>query len=300
MDNETFEKYIIAGKIATEARNYGKNLIKSEVGCLDVASKVESKIIDRGAGLAFPVNISINEIAAHYSPKHNDTLVFKKGDVVKLDVGAHIDGYIADTAVTIEVGTNKYIDLIKASSDALDNIIDFIKPGIALFEIGKIVEETISSYNYKPIDNLTGHSMKRYILHTGLSIPNVPNKSYKAKLNIGDVLAIEPFATNGAGHVNTGNGSNIYICKDSVNLRLLRNKKSRVIFDKLKNKFKTLPFAQRWFEESFSNSEIILKKMSFSGLIKQYPQLIDAKRGIVSQKEHTVILTEDGCEVITG
>jgi len=299
MDDEVFKKYKLAGKIASEARDYGKDLINSGITFLDVANKVESKIIENGAGLAFPVNISINEIAAHYSPTHNDTMVFKKGDLVKLDVGAHVDGYIADTAVTVEVGTNNYIDLIKASSDALDNIIDFIKPGVALFEIGKVVEDTISSYNFKPIDNLTGHSMKRYILHTGLSVPNVPNKSYKAKLKEEDVLAIEPFATNGAGHVNTGDGSNIYICKDSVNLRLLRNKKSRVIFDKVKNKFKTLPFAQRWFEESFSNSEIILKKLVFSGLLKQYPQLIDAKRGFVSQKEHTVILTEDGCEVIT-
>jgi methionyl aminopeptidase len=299
MDDEVFKKYKLAGEIASEARDYGKNLIKSGVSLLDVASKVESKIIENEAKIAFPVNISINEIAAHYSPKHDDTLIFKKGDVVKLDVGAHVDGYIADTAITVEVGTNNYSDLIKASSDALDNIIDFIRPDIALFEIGKIVEDTISSYNFKPIDNLTGHSMKRYILHTGLSVPNVPNKSYKAKLKEGDVLAIEPFASNGAGHVNTGNGSNIYICKDAINLRLLRNKKSRIIFDKVKNKFKTLPFAQRWFEESFSNSEIILKKLVFSGLIKQYPQLIDAKRGIVSQKEHTVILTEDGCEVIT-
>ena len=299
MDDEVFKKYQLAGKIAKDARDYGKNEIKSGISFLDVVSKVESKIIENGAGLAFPVNISINEIAAHYSPKHDDTLVFKNGDVVKLDVGAHVDGYIADTAVTVEVGTSKYIDLIKASSDALDNILDFIKPGIALFEIGKIVEETISSYNFKPIDNLTGHSMKRYILHTGLSVPNVPNKSYRAKIKVGDVLAIEPFASNGAGHVNTGEGSNIYICRDSINLRLLRNKKSRIIFNKVKNKFKTLPFAERWFEESFSNSEIILKKLLFSGLIKQYPQLIDAKRGIVSQKEHTVILTEDGCEVIT-
>lgn len=299
MDDEILIKYKLAGEIASEARDYGKDLIKSGLSLLDVATKVESKIIENGAEIAFPVNLSINEIAAHYSPKHNDTLVFKKGDVVKLDVGAHVDGYIADTAITVEVGTNNYSDLIKASSDALDNIIDFIKPDIALFEIGKIVEDTITSYNFRPIDNLTGHSMKRYILHTGLSVPNVPNKSYRAKIKEGDVLAIEPFASNGAGHVNTGNGSNIYICKDAINLRLLRNKNSRIIFDKVKNKYKTLPFAQRWFENYFTNSEIILKKLVFSGLIKQYPQLIDAKRGIVSQKEHTVILTEDGCEVIT-
>jgi methionyl aminopeptidase len=299
MDDDTYKKYILAGKIASEARDYGEDLIKSGIKLLDVVNKVESRIIEKGGGLAFPVNISINEVAAHYSPNHEDTLVFKKGDVVKLDVGAHIDGYIADTATTVEVEANNYYDLIKASSDALENILNFIKPGIHLYEVGKIVEDTIQSFDFKPIENLTGHSMKRYVLHTGMSVPNVSNKFYRAKPKEGDVLAIEPFATNGAGHVNAGDGSNIYICNESVNLKLLRNQKSRIIYNKVKKKFKTLPFAQRWFERSFSNSDLMMRKLLFSGLIKQYPQLIDAKKGIVSQKEHTVILIEDGCEVIT-
>jgi len=299
MDDEIYKKYTLAGKIASEARDYGKDLIKSGVKLLDVAKNVELRITENGAGLAFPVNISINEIAAHFSPNHGDTLVFNKGDVVKLDVGAHIDGYIADTATTVEVGTNDYDNLIRASSEALDNVIEFIKPGIHLYEVGKIVEHTIQSYDLMPIENLTGHSMKRYVLHTGMSVPNVSNKFYRAKPKEGDVLAIEPFATDGAGHVNAGDGSNIYICNETVNFKLLRNQKSRILFNRVKKKFKTLPFAQRWFEDAFSNSDIMLRKLLFSGLIKQYPQLIDAKKGTVSQKEHTVILTEDGCEVIT-
>ena len=299
MDDEVYKKYILAGKIASEARDYGQGLIKSGVKLLEVTNKVEAKIIEDGAGLAFPVNISINEVAAHFSPNYDDTMVFKTGDVVKLDVGAHVDGYIADTAITVEVETENYNDLIKASSDALDNILEFIKPGINLYEVGKIVEETIQLFDFRPIENLTGHSMKRYVLHTGMSVPNVYNKFYRAKPKEGDVLAVEPFATDGAGHVNAGDGSNIYICNESVNLKLLRNQKSRIIFNKVKKKFKTLPFAQRWFDDSFSNSDIMLRKLLFSGLIKQYPQLIDAKKGIVSQKEHTIILTKDGCEVIT-
>ena len=267
MDDEVYKKYILAGKIASDTRDFGLDLIKSGVKLLDVANKVESKIIDEGAGLAFPVNISINEVAAHFSPNYSDNMVFKKGDVVKLDVGAHIDGYIADTAATIEVETNNYTELIKASSNALDNIIEFIKPGIQLFEVGKIVEDTIQSYDFRPIENLTGHSMKRYLLHTGMSVPNIPNKFYRAEPKVGDVLAIEPFATDGAGHVNTGDGSNIYICKESSNFRLLRNQKSRIIFHKVKNKYRTLPFAQRWFENSFPNSDIMLRKLLFSGLI---------------------------------
>jgi methionyl aminopeptidase len=299
MNNEVYDKYVLAGKIAEDARAFGINLIKTGASFLDIANKIESKILEKGGGLAFPVNISINEIAAHYSPKDDDTKKLNKGDVVKLDIGTHIDGYIADTAVTVEIGNNNFNEMIKASSDALDAAINILKPGISLYEIGKVVQQTIESYDFKPIDNLTGHSMQRYILHAGMSIPNVYDEIYKSKTKVGDVLAIEPFATNGAGHVVSGSGSNIYLCKESFKQRLIRDRNSKIIFEKIKNEFKTLPFAQRWFKKQFSYSEMSLKKLSFIGLVKHYPQLIDAKKGIVTQKEHTVIVTEDGCEVIT-
>lgn len=299
MNDEIYKKYKLAGKIAAEVRDYGVDLINPGASYLEVANNIESKILEKGADLAFPVNISVDEIAAHYSPKNNDTLVFKQGDVVKLDIGAHIDGYIADTAITVEVKTNNYRDMIKASSEALNSAIDSIKAGINLVEIGRVVEKTIKSHGYKPVDNLTGHSMKRYIIHAGMSVPNVPDMTHSAKPENGDVFAIEPFATNGAGHVNSGVGSNIYRCKDSFNPRLIRNKRINVVFNQMRSKFKTLPFAQRWFEKLFSNSNITLRKLAFLGLIKQYPQLIDAKKGIVTQREHTVILNDDGCEVIT-
>jgi len=300
MAKDVYEKYIFAGKVAAKAREYGVGLLKSGASYLEIAEKVESKITESGAGLAFPVNISVNEIAAHFSPRHDDKkLALKKGDVVKLDLGSHFEGYIADTAVTVEIGSNKYHDMIKASSEALENAISIIKPRISLFEIGKTVEETINSYGFKPINNLTGHSMQKYVLHAGMTIPNIGDKSYKTKIKVGDVLAIEPFATDGAGFVNTGEGSNIYLCKNFFNPRLIRDNRARIIFRRTKDIFKTLPFAQRWFENQFSNSDILLKKLSFLGMVKHYPKLIDANRGIVTQREHTVIVTERGCEVIT-
>lgn len=299
MDDEVYEKYKLAGSIAADAREFGKELIKSGVSYLDIANKIESKILNEGAGLAFPVNISINEIAAHFSPKHNDKLIFQRGDVVKLDIGAHIDGYIADTALTVEVESEIYSELIKSSKESLDVAVDFMKPGVNLADIGAAVEKTITSYGFKPIENLTGHSMQRYLLHAGVSIPSVGKTANNATLKAGDVIAIEPFATTGAGYVISGAGSNIYLCKNSVNFRLIRDSRSKLMFDKVKKHFRTLPFAQRWFEERFSNSDIVLRKLSFLGLLKHYPQLIDAKKGIVSQAEHTVILTKDGCEIIT-
>jgi len=300
MDDIVYSNYKSAGKIAAQARDYGASMVKPGLSLLKVANSVESKILEKGAGLAFPVNISINEIAAHFSPRHDDKLVFKKGDVVKIDVGAHVDGFIADTAVTVEVGTKKYTDMIKASSDALDAAIEMMNPGINLSDIGGIVQEKIKSYGFKPIKNLTGHNLRRYSLHSGMSVPNVPDMFCKAKPKEGDVLAIEPFATNGEGQVVSGDGSNIYLCNESIRSKFVRDNKSKIIYKRIKNAFKTLPFAQRWSEKLIpNNNDFALKKLSFLGLLKHYPQLIDAKRGIVTQKEHTVIINEDGCEVTT-
>jgi len=300
MDNDIFEKYRQSGKIAEEAREYGAGLIKPGVRFLEIAEKVESRILNRGAGIAFPVTISINEIAAHYTPQLDDQLVFKKGDVVKLDVGTHIDGYIADTAITLEVGTDNYEKLIRASSEALDNAIQHMKANVDLGEIGRTVEKTITSFGYKPVDNLTGHSLRQYELHSGLSVPNIESFSERTKPKEGDVIAIEPFASNGAGHVMAGVGSNIYLCTRSLRSKIIRDTKSKIMLQKLLRKFKTLPFAQRWCQNLTSgNINLILKKLSFLGLVKHYPQLIDAKGGIVTQKEHTVIIHAEDCEVIT-
>lgn len=300
LDDSIYEKLILAGRIAGAARDFGSKLIGAEVSVLDVVNKVESKILNDGGGLAFPVNISINEVAAHFSPRHDDTkLVFKRGDVVKLDVGAHVDGYIADTAVTVEVETKDHSDMIKASRDALQNAIDLIKADVSLSDVGKIIEETITSYGYKSIDNLTGHGLERYTLHSGLSIPNVYERLNLVKLKPGEVLAIEPFATNGAGHVTSGDTSNIYRYVRSVKSRIVRDSKVRLYSMKINKKFNTLPFAERWCNNLLPNTEVSLKRLLFAGCIKQYPQLIDEKKGVVTQAEHTVIIQEDGCEVTT-
>ena len=299
MDDDVYEKYLHAGKIAAEARDAGAELIKPGVSFLEIAEWVESKILKSGASLSFPVNISINERAAHYSPRNDDKLVFKRGDVVKLDVGSHVDGYIADTAITIEVETHEYDDMIKASADALDAAIDLMSGGINLSEIGKTVEEIIKSHGYSPIENLTGHSLERYELHSGMSVPSVSNMVSRVKPKVGDAIAIEPFATNGSGHVISGKGSNIYMLESPIKLRFVRDNRSKILFNKMRARFRTLPFAQRWCKDMSNDINMSLRRLSFLGLITHYPQLIEQNGGIVTQKEHTVIVKEDGCEVTT-
>jgi methionyl aminopeptidase len=300
MDEEIYQQYKRAGSIAAEARDYGVTLLKPGARFLDVATAVETRIKNNGAGIAFPVNIALNTLAAHYSPRHNDVLTFKKGDIVKLDVGAHVNGYIADTAITVELETHKYDTMIQASSEALEKTIQLLTTKTSLREIGDTIERTITSYGFKPIDNLMGHGLDHYMLHSGISIPNVGSLGNKNKLKDGTVVAIEPFATNGAGHVVSGDGSNIYLCNESLKAKFIRDSKTKFIFDKMNTHFSTLPFAERWCHDLFPNGgDLALKKLSFLGLTKQYPQLFEAKAGMVTQKEHTIIVREDGCEVIT-
>jgi len=300
MDDTVYENYKRAGKIAADARDYGVTLLKPGARFLDIATAIENRITKNGAGLAFPVNIALNTLAAHYSPRHDDQSTFKKGDIVKLDVGAHINGYIADTAITVELETHVYDKMILASSEALKKAISILNVETTLSEVGGIIENTITAHGYKPINNLMGHGLNQYELHSGLSVPNIGTLGGKTKPKDGDVVAIEPFATNGAGRVISGEGSNIYLCNDSLKAKFIRDNKTKILFEKINTNYRTLPFSQRWCHDMFPNDgDIALKKLSFLGLTKHYPQLLEAKGGMVTQKEHTVIIKEDGCEVIT-
>jgi methionyl aminopeptidase len=299
MDEQILEKYRKAGQIAAKARDEGVKKIKSDVSFLKVVNFIESYIRENGAKPAFPVNVSINNVAAHFTPRDDDKSIFKSGDLVKIDVGAQIDGYIADTAITVEIETNKYESLIKASEEALNDAIKAMKPDISLGKIGSIIQDKITSYNFKPIENLTGHSMNQYSLHSGLSVPNVKTKSHERKPKIGDVIAIEPFATTGYGRVVSNSGSNIYMISKGLRIRGFRDNRTKMHIKKLKQLFNTLPFSQKWCNVFIGNFDIVLHRLSNNGLLHHYPQLIEQNNGMVSQKEHTVIITKDGCEVTT-
>ncbi|MBR2093073.1 MAG: M24 family metallopeptidase, partial [Candidatus Methanomethylophilaceae archaeon] len=200
LTEDQLAKLRTAGKVSGAARELGLSMVKEGVKLYDVAQEVEGYIRDHGCGLAFPCNISINDVAAHYTPSCNDKKVFELGDVVKVDCGAELDGYVGDTAGTVEVGTNAYKDLVEISKTARNTVAEFIGDGIPLGEIGKAVEMTITNAGFTPITNLCGHQIEPYNLHAGLSVPSYANGS-DVKIQSGMVVAIEPFATNGAGEV---------------------------------------------------------------------------------------------------
>jgi methionyl aminopeptidase len=285
-----------AGAISSEARDIGYELIDKGVSYLEVAEEVEEVIRKGGGTPAFPVNISVDEIAAHYTPSSTDDKKFGNGDVVKLDVGAHVDGYIGDTAITVEVGTRNYHDLIESSRKALAIALEMIGEGVAVSTLGGAIERSIKDDGFSPVINLTGHGMDRYCLHAGMTIPNIDDGNL-TRVKSGMVIAIEPFATNGGGQVMNGKPGNIFRV---LRERPLKDKKALEFFSEIRTKFNKLPFCERWCTSMNPNAPSHLKTLLRHGLISSYPILYEYKKGIVTQAEHTVLIKNSKIEILTS
>lgn len=287
--SEAIEKTLKAGEILRRVIYEAKDLVREGVKIIEVAEFIEKKIEEFGAKPAFPCNISINCDAAHSTPKPNDERTFQKGDLVKIDAGAHIDGYIADMAISVDLGNHQ--GLIKAAKESVEAAIDTIKAGVNTAQIGEIIEDTIKSYGYKPVINLTGHGLLPYIVHAP---PNIPN--YAAPKGVileeGMVIAVEPFATDGVGKVGDRNECEIY---SLINIKPVRMKPARELIEEITEKYRTLPFARRWIK----TQNVILSRLVKDGIIRSYPVLAEISGGKVSQWEHTVIVEKDSARVVT-
>jgi len=285
-----FEK---AGKLTGQALEFGVGLVDEGVRLVTVASEIERFIKKKGGEVAFPVNLSVNQQAAHYTPLHDDTLTFQAGDIVKVDVGVHINGYIGDSARTVEVTTNSNKALIDASIDALDAALRTIRGGQTTGEIGAVVEKAIKARGFTPIRNLSGHSIERFNLHAGLSIPN-HKETFSDTIEIGTVVAIEPFASTGSGKVKGRTPGNIYIFKRD---RDVPDQDASKLLRTIRKRHPALPFSERDVANIVPDIKASIKRLTRMGCIYAYPVLSDS--GLVSQREHTVYVTADGCQVLT-
>lgn len=287
MDSKTLQKYLAAGKIAAEALEYGRSLIKPGNKIVDVLEKVENKIFQLGGKPAFPAQISLNEFAAHSCSDSNDTTILDK-QVVKLDVGVQIDGCIADTALTVDL-SGKYTELVKASREALDNALKIVKPGVSLAEIGAVIQETITKHGFSPVRNLSGHGLGEYEIHDSPSIPNFDNGN-KNVLEEGMVIAIEPFASTGSGLVQESSPATVFTLADDTGIR---DAITRNVLKEIRT-YDDLPFAKRWLEKKFGvpKTNFAIKQLNNLGCLHNHPPLFDSSRGMVSQAEHSVIVLE--------
>jgi methionyl aminopeptidase len=293
------DNYVLAGKIASTVRENARKKNHIDRTLFDICESIENEITLLGGNPAFPVNVSLNEIAAHYTAEPQDQTKVKDTDVLKIDLGVHIEGYIADTAVTISYNS-KYDHLVNISEITLSEAIKTVKVNTKSSEIGKTIENTIIHNGLKPIQNLSGHSLDQYIVHAGKSIPNIKTLGSSFSLGNDQAYAIEPFVTtrDGLGIVYEGKIKNIF---SLISRKPTKDKDLDAFITYLWNRYKTLPFAIRWLVKDYDESNLrdmidyLIKKKN----IRSYPILVEGNDKVVSQAEHTFFITNDSSYIIT-
>ncbi len=289
MDKSVVDKILKAGKIAQELRRYAREIVVKDRSLYEIAILIDDKISELGAKPAFPVNLSMNEIAAHYTPSYDDTSVAR--GLLKVDIGIQVDGYIADTAFSVDLDDlEENRKLIEAAESAVSASVSEFAIGKKLTEIGKKINEAISKFGFTSITNLSGHSIERFVIHAGWTVPNYD--SGQTDILEEGLYATEPFATNGHGRVRDGAKSSIYrIDSDSGNVR---DRFAREVIAWIADEYQTLPFASRWIHKKFGARGLLaLKQLEQAEILYQYPQLVEVSGGKVAQAEHTVLLAND-------
>ena len=291
-------EYLKAGKIASEVREDVRQLEMIGKSLLTVCEYVEDRIRLKGGEPAFPCNICLNDTAAHYTAVIDDDCVVTESDVVKVDIGVHINGYIADTAVTISYNP-EFDTLVKATESALMEGVRSISKDVSAGEIGAVIDSVAARWGYRPIVNLSGHLIEQYTIHAGKSIPNI-QVSGSPKLREGEIYAVEPFLTtrNGAGSVVSTQIKNIF---SLVTRKKVKEKKLDDFVQLLWDRWRTLPFAARYFTDLFESGEInlIINELLKKKILRSYPVLVEDSGSIVAQAEHTITPTEKGVLVLT-
>ena len=292
------ERFREAGLISRRVKEEAYRIVREGARILEICETLEDLIRREGAEPAFPCNVGVNEVAAHYTATPGDPSVIPPKSIVKVDIGVSLDGYIADTAITVVLDP-RLEPLAESAKMALYEAIRAIKPGISASKIGSIIHKTITGMGFKPIRNLTGHEIKRYNLHAGLSIPNIPTKMGE-RLKEGHIYAIEPFSTTmrGAGEVVSMKTVAIFrIDSETIFRRKLRGEEYELA-KLLAERFDSLPYTPRWID-GFDRFRRVHERMVRTGKIYGYPVLVERLGEPVAQFEHTIYVGSNGCEILT-
>ncbi|KAG5081871.1 hypothetical protein JHK84_051909 [Glycine max] len=313
-----------AAEVHRQVRKYIKGILKPGMLMTDICETLENtvrKLISEDglqAGIAFPTGCSLNWVAAHWTPNSGDKTILQYDDVMKLDFGTHVDGYIVDCAFT--VAFNPMFDpLLEASREATNTGIklsslptqvlqsaEAIHPptqeagiDVRLCDIGAAIQEVMESYEVeingkvyqecdiyfnenviavKSIRNLNGHSIGRYQIHAGKSVPIVKG---------GEQTKME----EGKGYVREDLECSHYMKNFDVGHIPLRLPRAKQLLATINKNFSTLAFCRRYLDRLGETKYLMaLKNLCDSGIVQPYPPLCDVKGSYVSQFEHTILL----------
>lgn len=292
------EPYRTSGKITHEVKALVPARVRPGVSFLEVCDFVRDEVEARGGKLAFPTGIGVDQVTAHYAPQDGDESVFGEKDLVKVDFGVHVDGYVTDTSVSVALNPD-YDLLLEATQRALDAAIEAAKRETRTGEIGRVVHREAARFGFKTIENLTGHTVDRYVVHAGKSIPNLYMPGLQ-EIKKGDVFAVEPFLTFGsaAGYVVDAPSKTIFsiVARKKTGTPELDAFADRVWTDR-----KTLPFTPRWYSAEFGRKKLdgFISRLLAKKVLRAYPTLVEASGNPVAQFEHTMALDDGGLVLLT-
>ncbi len=290
MNPETIDLLRKAGKVAAQVRREtALKLQKPGTSFLEAMDYAEDRILKLGGQIAW-AQMGLNDTAAHFCPEEDDTQVSKEGDIIKVDIGVHLDGWIADNAMTVAVGkSTEYKDLIKASQNALKAAIKLVRPGVQLWELGEAQYSEAEALGFTTVKNLCGHTIERYKVHAGISIPTYNNKD-KTEIQAGWQVALEPFVTNGDGLIKEKGKATVFMVEKDKNAR---SPYARKILEEVKPR-NSLPFTTRWLSRKFGKgaAALGLRELQQLQIIKSYPPLAEVANGMVAQFEHALIVKD--------
>ncbi|MDG6989275.1 MAG: type II methionyl aminopeptidase [Nitrososphaerota archaeon] len=292
------EEYRKSGQITNQVKAVVRSAVKPGVGLLEICDLVKTEVESRGGSLAFPTGVGVNEMTAHYAPQNGDATTVREGDLVKVDFGVHIDGYVTDTSVSVTFNP-EYNLLLEATERSLEAAVATARREPRTGEIGREIHREAARFGFKTIENLTGHTVDRWVVHAGKSIPNLYMPGMQS-LKKGDVFAIEPFLTLGsaAGYVVDGDSRTIFsiVARKKTGVPELDGFADRVWAER-----KTLPFTPRWYAEEYGSRRLpeIIDRLVAKRIAKAYPVLVEASGSPVAQFEHTMALDDGGLTVLT-
>jgi len=292
MEKQEIESYLKAGEIAKKVKEFSRQMIKPGALLIDIAEAIDAKIEELGGEPAFPVNLSLNEIAAHYTPTKDDKTIAE--GILKVDIGVCVGGYIADTAFSVDLTEDKRFEImIGLNKKILESITKIIKHSVEVRKIGDAAQDVLERWNrdnnsnFSLIKSLSGHELGKDSIHAGLTISNYRNDNRIKLDNL--AFAVEPFVTTGVGDVYEGRPGGIYILQSDG---VVRDRNSREILKFIKEKYKTRPFCSRWIEkQGFDKLRFALSVLVRQGILHEYPLLIEKSRKPVSQFENTFVVS---------
>jgi len=293
MNKQEIESYLKAGEIVKKVVAYAREFIKPGMLLIEIAEKIDDKIKELGGDFGFPVNLSLNETAAHYTPGVDDET--KAGGLLKIDLGVSIEGYIADVAFSLDLTKDKkFKEMIELNEKGLDSALSVLKKGTKVNDIGKAVHDVVKDSGFNVVKNLSGHSLGKNNIHAGLTIPNYKNNNEN---ELKGAFAIEPFLTTGVGEIYEGKPGEIFMLQKEGSVR---DSEARKILKFVKENYDTRPFCSRWLvKEGFKRVGFALKVLTQQGILHNFPVLIEKSKQPVSQAEHSVLITDDEVLVLT-